>query len=262
MVDGRVVVGSLMSCPSSVVGVYGRRRERAVRPRPDRQAADDDPGRAPPPRPGTAGAALSSCGSASRWRRRRRRVGTSSGGVAGRGRPGPQARPGRAVPPGVRAVHRAAARRGRAGRVAAVSPASWPAPTTWPRCSRTCPSWSCRAGSTGCRPMRRAARPRGTTARCCRPCGRSCWRPARGLGTAWTTLHLGFEAEAAALLGIPDTVTQLALVPVAYYTGDDFKAADRRPVTRSSTGTPGAAAPTDRTPRIVTGTAIQASTRN
>ncbi|MET0323874.1 MAG: nitroreductase family protein [Ilumatobacteraceae bacterium] len=52
----------------------------------------------------------------------------------------------------------------------------------------------------------------------------------RGLGTAWTTLHLGFEAEAAALLGIPDTVTQLALVPVAYYTGDDFKAADRRPV--------------------------------
>ena len=52
----------------------------------------------------------------------------------------------------------------------------------------------------------------------------------RGLGTAWTTLHLGFQAEAAALLGIPDTVTQLALVPVAYYTGDDFKAADRRPV--------------------------------
>ena len=53
---------------------------------------------------------------------------------------------------------------------------------------------------------------------------------ARGLGTAWTTLHLGFEAEAGALLGIPDTVTQLALVPVAYYTGDDFKPADRRPV--------------------------------
>ena len=50
----------------------------------------------------------------------------------------------------------------------------------------------------------------------------------RGLGTAWTTLHLGFEAEAGALLGIPDTVTQLALVPVAYYTGDDFKPADRR----------------------------------
>lgn len=52
----------------------------------------------------------------------------------------------------------------------------------------------------------------------------------RGLGTTWTTLHLGYEREAGELLGIPDTVTQLALVPVAYYTGDDFKPADRRPV--------------------------------
>jgi nitroreductase len=51
----------------------------------------------------------------------------------------------------------------------------------------------------------------------------------RGLGTAWTTLHLVYEAEARALLGIPDTVTQVALTPVAYYTGDDFKPATRRP---------------------------------
>jgi nitroreductase len=50
----------------------------------------------------------------------------------------------------------------------------------------------------------------------------------RGLGTAWTTLHLAYEAEAAALLGIPDTVTQLALIPLAYYTGDDFKAGTRK----------------------------------
>ena len=52
----------------------------------------------------------------------------------------------------------------------------------------------------------------------------------RGLGSAYTTLHLAFEAEAAEILGIPDTVTQTALIPVAYYTGDDFKPARRRPV--------------------------------
>ena len=52
----------------------------------------------------------------------------------------------------------------------------------------------------------------------------------RGLGSAYTTLHLPFEREAGELLGIPDTVTQVALIPVAYYTGDDFKAAERRPV--------------------------------
>ena len=52
----------------------------------------------------------------------------------------------------------------------------------------------------------------------------------RGLGTAWTTLHLGYEEEAAALLGIPGTVTQLALIPVAYYTVDDFKPGERRDV--------------------------------
>jgi nitroreductase len=52
----------------------------------------------------------------------------------------------------------------------------------------------------------------------------------RGLGTAWTTLHLNYEAEAAELLGIPPTVSQVALTPVAYYTGDDFKPASRLPV--------------------------------
>ena len=52
----------------------------------------------------------------------------------------------------------------------------------------------------------------------------------RGLGSAYTTLHLPKEQEAAALLGIPETVTQVALIPVAYYTGDDFKPARRRPV--------------------------------
>jgi nitroreductase len=52
----------------------------------------------------------------------------------------------------------------------------------------------------------------------------------RGLGSAYTTLHLPKEQEAAALLGIPETVTQVALIPVAYFTGDDFKPARRRPV--------------------------------
>lgn len=51
----------------------------------------------------------------------------------------------------------------------------------------------------------------------------------RGLGAAWTTLHLVYEKEAAALLGIPDTVTQVALLPVAYTIGDEFKKAQRKP---------------------------------
>jgi nitroreductase len=54
----------------------------------------------------------------------------------------------------------------------------------------------------------------------------------RGLGSAWTTLHLAFEKEAQELLGVPETVTQTALLPVAYYTGDDFKPAPRQPATK------------------------------
>ena len=50
---------------------------------------------------------------------------------------------------------------------------------------------------------------------------------ARGLGAAWTTLHLRYEAEIADLLGIPRHITQAALLPVAYYTGNDFKPARR-----------------------------------
>ena len=52
---------------------------------------------------------------------------------------------------------------------------------------------------------------------------------ARGLGSAWTTIHLMFEAEAAALLGIPSHITQAALLPVAYFSGEDFKPAKRIP---------------------------------
>jgi nitroreductase len=52
---------------------------------------------------------------------------------------------------------------------------------------------------------------------------------ARGLGSAWTTMHLYRERETAELLGIPENVTQVALLPVAYYTGDTFSPADRPP---------------------------------
>ena len=52
---------------------------------------------------------------------------------------------------------------------------------------------------------------------------------ARGVGSAWTTLHIMYEQEAAKILGIPDTVTQTALLPVAYYKGAEFKPASRLP---------------------------------
>ena len=54
----------------------------------------------------------------------------------------------------------------------------------------------------------------------------------RGLGTAWTTLHLIGEGEkqAAELLGIPyERYTQGGLFPIAYTKGTDFKPAKRLP---------------------------------
>ncbi|TVR28378.1 MAG: nitroreductase [Ilumatobacter sp.] len=51
----------------------------------------------------------------------------------------------------------------------------------------------------------------------------------RGLGSAWTTFTLAHETEVAELLGIPDTVTQVALLPVGFYTGSSFTPARRRP---------------------------------
>jgi nitroreductase len=53
----------------------------------------------------------------------------------------------------------------------------------------------------------------------------------RGLGSAWTTLHLPSEREAAELLGIPfDQVTQAGLFPVAHTIGTDFRPAARLPL--------------------------------
>ncbi|MCE3550375.1 nitroreductase family protein [Pseudonocardia sp. RS11V-5] len=53
---------------------------------------------------------------------------------------------------------------------------------------------------------------------------------ARGLGSAWTTLHLRYEKEVAEALGIPATVKQGVLLPVAYTKGTDFKPAPRQPL--------------------------------
>jgi nitroreductase len=50
----------------------------------------------------------------------------------------------------------------------------------------------------------------------------------RGLGSAWTTLHLPDEREVAEICGIPyDLYTQAGLFPIAYTIGTDFKPAAR-----------------------------------
>jgi nitroreductase len=53
---------------------------------------------------------------------------------------------------------------------------------------------------------------------------------ARGLGSAWTTLHLSYEKEVAEILGIPPNVRQGVLLPVAWTKGTDFKPAHREPL--------------------------------
>jgi nitroreductase len=53
---------------------------------------------------------------------------------------------------------------------------------------------------------------------------------ARGLGTAWTTLHLKYEEEISELLGMPPDIRHGALIPTAYYTGDTFQPAPRQPL--------------------------------
>jgi nitroreductase len=54
---------------------------------------------------------------------------------------------------------------------------------------------------------------------------------ARGLASAWTTIHLFYEREAAEVLGIPfEEVSQVALIPLAHAIGTDFKAGAREPL--------------------------------
>lgn len=52
----------------------------------------------------------------------------------------------------------------------------------------------------------------------------------RGLGSAWTTIHVRRQADMAELLGIPRGFTQAGLIPVAHTIGDEFTPAVRRPV--------------------------------
>jgi nitroreductase len=54
---------------------------------------------------------------------------------------------------------------------------------------------------------------------------------ARGLGTAWTTIHLFHEREAAEVLGIPyEEYSQVALIPLAHTIGTEFKPGPRVPL--------------------------------
>ena len=53
---------------------------------------------------------------------------------------------------------------------------------------------------------------------------------ARGLGTAWTTLHLKCEKEISELLEMPPDIRHGALIPTAYYTGETFQPAPRQPL--------------------------------
>lgn len=52
----------------------------------------------------------------------------------------------------------------------------------------------------------------------------------RGLGSTLTTYHLEREADAAAILGIPDDVTQVALIPIGYATTGTFGPGRRQAV--------------------------------
>jgi nitroreductase len=49
----------------------------------------------------------------------------------------------------------------------------------------------------------------------------------RGLGSALTTIHVYRAQEVGQVLGIPESMTQVALLPVAYTRGTDFKPAKR-----------------------------------
>jgi nitroreductase len=54
---------------------------------------------------------------------------------------------------------------------------------------------------------------------------------ARGLGTAWTTLHLVYEREVADILGVPyERYTQAGVTPIAFTKGAPFRPAARIPL--------------------------------
>ena len=52
---------------------------------------------------------------------------------------------------------------------------------------------------------------------------------ARGIGAAWTTLHMAYDKECNEILGIPDYITTAVMLPVGYFKGETFKKAMRNP---------------------------------
>jgi nitroreductase len=49
----------------------------------------------------------------------------------------------------------------------------------------------------------------------------------RGLGSTLTTMHLRWEADISRVLGVPDSVLQVAMLPVAFTRGTEFKPVKR-----------------------------------
>jgi len=53
---------------------------------------------------------------------------------------------------------------------------------------------------------------------------------ARRIASAWTSLHLVYEAEVREMIGIPDNYTQSVLLPIAWLKGGDLHPAKRLPL--------------------------------
>jgi nitroreductase len=53
---------------------------------------------------------------------------------------------------------------------------------------------------------------------------------ARRIASAWTSLHLVYEKEVREILGIPDDITQAALLPIAWLKGGELHKAKRLPL--------------------------------
>lgn len=53
---------------------------------------------------------------------------------------------------------------------------------------------------------------------------------ARRVASTWTSLHLVYEHDVRALIGIPENYTQAALLPLAWLTGGDLHPAKRLPL--------------------------------
>lgn len=55
---------------------------------------------------------------------------------------------------------------------------------------------------------------------------------ARRIASAWTSLHLIYEQEVREILGIPENITQAALLPIGWLTGGELHKAKRLPLSQ------------------------------